>query len=101
MFEFEKGCLLADRIIVTGCAGFTGSAVVRNITQRTERYDCMIDKMTCAGMKIADTKLRLTGSSQTIMPCTVRKYPLSHWQNAWIESPETEFLCKNGENEKC
>lgn len=38
-----------NRIIVTGGAGFIGSAVVRHIIRNTEDYVCVIDKLTYAG----------------------------------------------------
>lgn len=38
-----------NRIIVTGGAGFIGSAVVRYLVRRTEDYVCVVDKLTYAG----------------------------------------------------
>lgn len=38
-----------NRIIVTGGAGFIGSAVVRNIIRNTQDVVCVIDKLTYAG----------------------------------------------------
>ena len=40
---------MANRIIVTGGAGFIGSAVVRNIIANTADQVCVIDKLTYAG----------------------------------------------------
>lgn len=40
---------MKNRIIVTGGAGFIGSAVVRHIIRNTEDYVCVIDKLTYAG----------------------------------------------------
>ena len=40
---------MANRIIVTGGAGFIGSAVVRNIICNTPDEVCVIDKLTYAG----------------------------------------------------
>lgn len=40
---------MANRIIVTGGAGFIGSAVVRNIISNTADYVCVVDKLTYAG----------------------------------------------------
>lgn len=40
---------MVNRIIVTGGAGFIGSAVVRNIIQNTSDEVCVIDKLTYAG----------------------------------------------------
>lgn len=40
---------MANRIIVTGGAGFIGSAVVRYIIRRTEDFVCVVDKLTYAG----------------------------------------------------
>lgn len=38
-----------NKIIVTGGAGFIGSAVVRYIIKNTEDCVCVIDKLTYAG----------------------------------------------------
>ena len=40
---------MANRIIVTGGAGFIGSAVVRNIINNTGDFVCVVDKLTYAG----------------------------------------------------
>jgi dTDP-glucose 4,6-dehydratase len=40
---------MANRIIVTGGAGFIGSAVVRHIISNTSDHVCVIDKLTYAG----------------------------------------------------
>lgn len=40
---------MMNRIIVTGGAGFIGSAVVRHIIRNTEDYVCVVDKLTYAG----------------------------------------------------
>ncbi|MBR2720886.1 MAG: GDP-mannose 4,6-dehydratase, partial [Lentisphaeria bacterium] len=41
--------MACNRIIVTGGAGFIGSAVVRNIIRNTQDAVCVIDKLTYAG----------------------------------------------------
>ena len=38
-----------NRVIVTGVAGFTGSAVARHIILDTPDAVCVVDKLTCAG----------------------------------------------------
>lgn len=38
-----------NRIVVTGGAGFIGSAVVRHIIENTQDYVCVVDKLTYAG----------------------------------------------------
>lgn len=46
--NYQKGKNM-NRIIVTGGAGFIGSAVVRHIIRNTEDSVCVIDKLTYAG----------------------------------------------------
>src|SRR3954452_10970255 len=41
--------LMSKRILVTGGAGFIGSAVVRHIIRETEHYVVVVDKLTYAG----------------------------------------------------
>ena len=52
-----------NRIIVTGGAGFIGSAVVRHIIQNTQDEVCVIDKLTYAGNleNISETNNTLQG----------------------------------------
>jgi len=40
---------LMNRIIVTGGAGFIGSAVARHIINDTAEAVCVVNKLTCAG----------------------------------------------------
>ena len=60
----------AKRIIVTGGAGFIGSAVVRHIIRNTEDFVCVVDKLTYAGN--LDSLAGVSGSSRyTFEKCDI------------------------------